>query len=154
MISWPFSARQPAVTAPTYPKPKMLIFMRIRLPSNRIDMLPRDESREIELLNAQPLQASLQDETRIISQVPAPEPPGFLAKAIEPFQAGLLHPAGRLFHAACKKIEGRAHPDHHERIQLRQILRHEFVLLGSAQSNPKNIGPLQPHFFNESLLLS
>src|SRR5208337_1745860 len=76
---------------------------------------------------------------RVVREISPPEPVRLLAQAIQPLQAAVFYPLGRISSKPGVDVERRADPDHQGGVQSFEILRHKAFLLRSTQSNPNDV---------------
>src|SRR5579862_3200055 len=71
---------------------------------------------------------------------------------MQPLQAHLLHPGRAILQPASMKIECGTHANHQRRIQARQILGHEALLLWGAEANPHDVGSCERDGLEQSVV--
>src|SRR5512140_3331335 len=99
----------------------------------------RPASRQRELFEPCQLRQGAQDKEWVILEIPFPKAARFAGQAEKPFQAAPLHPARRLAHAPRMEVKRRTHPEEDRGVELWEILRHEFLLLGRAEPDPEQV---------------
>src|SRR6266496_257234 len=80
-------------------------------------------------------------EKRIGDQVPSPEPPRFLADAVEPFEPEPLPDEGSPANLACENVERSPHAVAHWDAQLITPAGEEPLLLGRAHPHQQDVRP-------------
>src|SRR6185503_742423 len=67
------------------------------------------------------------------------QPPRLLPEAVQPLQAALLDPRGSVAETTRVVVERRPHPDRNAHVQRPGELRHEALLLRSAETAPQDV---------------
>ncbi len=88
---------------------------------------------------AQPLHRHEGQERRRLDEIPPEESSGLHQEPEEPLQAQALHPPGSPLDASAAEIERGTDAEQTD-LQLTEVLRDPAVLLGSAQTDPENVG--------------
>src|SRR2546422_3731451 len=80
------------------------------------------------LLETGNLKCNLDDKLGVVYQISPPQPGWLLAQPMEPLEARTLYPIGGVLNPARMNIECRADSQHHFRVPLLHVFRHEALL--------------------------
>ena len=82
----------------------------------------------------------LDDEARVVAEVPPPQAGGLATQAVEPLQARPLHPRGCLRQRPAWMSKAAPTPSRALASQAADVRRHPALLLGGAEADPDQVG--------------